>query len=163
MTTPLLTDRDYELWVLLLQARDVLFNAREKELRQYGISAMEAAALFIIQAIGDGATPTEISRWMIRAPHTISALLDRMEKKGLVRKSKDLDRKNLVRVSLTEKGKEAYNNSARRELIYSIISALSNEERQQLSKSLQTLRDRALKEIAKGIAIDYELPFPPRV
>jgi len=156
MNAPLSTDPDYNLWVLLQQTRDALFNAREKELRKYRISAIEAATLLVIQAIGDKATSAEISRWMFRKAHTVSALLDRMQKKGLVRKSKDLEWRNLVRVSITEKGKEAYNNSTSIESIHMILSALSEEERQQLRSYLQTLRDRALKEIN----IDYKLPFP---
>ena len=91
MNAPLSTDQDYNLWVLLHQAKDAVFKAREKELSQYGISAMEAAALFIIQAIGDKATPAEISRWIFREHHTVTALLSRMEKKGLITKVKDLE------------------------------------------------------------------------
>lgn len=38
----------------------------------------------------------------------MSGLLDRMEKQGLVRKVNDLERKNPIRVAVTEKGEEAY-------------------------------------------------------
>ncbi len=69
MNTLSTTDRDYNLWVLLHQAKDAVFKARQKELSQYGISAMEAAALFIIQAIGNKPTPAEISRWIFREHH----------------------------------------------------------------------------------------------
>lgn len=157
MQDTLFADQDFNVWVLLIHARDAIFKAREKELDKYGISTMESAVLFIVQAIGDKATPAEISRWIIREPHSVSGLLDRMEKKGLIRKTKDLDRKNLVRVSLTKKGKQAYNKSARRRSVHHIISALSEEERQQLSSYLRILRNRALKELG----IDHEPPFPP--
>lgn len=149
-------DRDYNLWVLLHQTRDATYNAREKELRQYGISLMEAAVLFIIQAIGDEATPAEISRWLFRKQHSVTALLVRMEKRGLVKKTRDLARKNMVRVTITEKGTQAYSNSANRDSIHKIMSTLSEEEHGQLSASLLKVRDVALKEIK----IDYELPFP---
>lgn len=149
-------DRDYNLWVLLHQTRDATYNAREKELRQYGISPMEAAVLFIIQAIGDEATPAEISRWLFRKQHSVTALLVRMEKRGLVKKTRDLARKNMVRVTITEKGTQAYSNSANRDSIHKTMSTLSEEEHRQLSASLLKVRDVALKEIK----IDYELPFP---
>ncbi|UCH42218.1 MAG: hypothetical protein JSW16_05180, partial [Dehalococcoidales bacterium] len=55
-------DRDYEVWMLLNQASEAMFKAREKELNGNGVTAMEATALFIIQAIGNQATPAEISR-----------------------------------------------------------------------------------------------------
>ena len=108
------TDQDYRLWVLLHQTRDAVHIARKKELGRFEISTIQAAALFIIQAIGEQATPAEISRWLFRKPHSVSGLLNRMEKEGLVKKTKDLDKKNLVRVTLTEKGRQAYNHSLKR-------------------------------------------------
>lgn len=138
-------DKDYNLWMLLNQARDAVLKARRKELYQYNIPTRQATALFAIQAIGDKATPGEIARWLFREPHTVSGLLSRMEKKGLVRTSKDLDRKNMVRVTLTDKGKQAYHQSTKRESIRRIMSSLSEEQQQQLASSLQTLRDAALE------------------
>ena len=151
------TDEDYHLWLLLAQARDAILNARRKELRQYNISASQGAVLFAIQSIGDEATPAEISRWVFREPHSISELLSRMERKGLVRKVKDLGRKNLVRIVLTDKGREVYHKSTKRELVCKIISCLPEKERQQLRSYLKTLRNRALKELG----MEHIIPFPP--
>jgi len=150
------TNQGYVIWVLLHQARDALYNASEKELRQQGISTVEAAAVFIIKSIGDRATPAEISRWLYRKQHSTSGLLKRMEKKGLVTKTNDLDRKNLVRVSLTEKGEQVYEYSTKRESIHRIIEALSEEECVQLASYLRTVRDKALEENGE----DLNLPFP---
>jgi DNA-binding MarR family transcriptional regulator len=157
MDNHLFADEDHALWVLLHQARDAMFRAREKELSQCGISTMQAAVLFVIQAIGHEATPAEISRWMFRRPHGVSALLDRMEKEGLVKKVKDLDRKNMVRVEITEKGYQVYNDSTGRESIHRIMSSLSEEERRQLKSWLLKLRDTALQEPR----ISSKLPYPP--
>ena len=159
MNGPLLTDKAYNLWVLLQQTRDTIFRVREKELVKHGITPTEAAALFVIQATGDNVIPVEMSRWMLREPHTITGLLNRMEKRGLVTKSKDPHNKHLVRVSSTEKGKQAYEKSSGRESIHHVISALSEEEQQQLSSYLQKLRDRALEELKT----EYEVRFPPKV
>jgi DNA-binding MarR family transcriptional regulator len=156
MRNPSSINKDYALWVLLGQAKDMVFKAREKELRQYGISPEEAAVLFIVQCLGNQATPTEISRWLLRKPHTVSGILSRMEKKGLVTKTKGPPRKNLVRVTLTDKGEQAYYQSTKIESIRQIMSSLSEQERQQLSSRLKTLRDRALKELG----IDTKPPFP---
>lgn len=157
MRNSLSVDKVYILWVLLRQAKDAVFKATEKELRQYGISPEEAAVLSVVQALGNKAIPAEISRWLLREPHTVSGILSRMEKKGLLRKTKDLDRKNLVRVSLTDKGQQAYYQSAKLESFRQIISSLSEDKRQQLSSWLKTLRERALKELG----VDQEPLFPP--
>jgi len=152
------TDKDYNLWVKIAQLRHGMFIARRKELAQYGISPRQAAVLFVTEAIGDEATPAEISRWLFRQPHSISWLLNQMEKGGLIRKSKDLDRKNQVRIELTEKGQKAHSDIMRRESIHEIMSSLSDEESQQLSIYLQKLFDKVLKKIEWEV----EIPFPPR-
>ena len=137
-------DRDYILWVLLCQARDAVFKARNKELSQFDISAVQAAVLFVIKTIEEEATPTGISRWLLRQPHTISTLLTRMEKEGLVTKAKNLGKKREIKITLTEKGEQAYGQSLKRESIREVMSYLSEEERQQLSSSLEKIRDKAL-------------------
>ena len=148
-------DEDYKLWVLLSQAADTTLRARQKELDRYGISTAEAAVLFAVQAIGDRATPAEITRWLLREPHTVTELLNRMERGGLVTKAKDLERKNLVRVSITEKGRQAYKQSTKRKSIRKVMSVLSREERQQLGSYLERLRNKALGELTE------ERPRPP--
>jgi len=151
-------DEDYNLWVLLHQTTDATLRARQKELDQSGISVIEVRVLVAIQAIGERATPSEISRRVFREPHSVSALLNRMEKRGLVKKTQDLDRKNLVRVSITEKGQQAYDKSIRRKSIRRIISSLSEEERQQLRSCLEKLRNKAFKELT----VEYKPPPLPQ-
>ena len=139
--------KDYLTWMLLLQTRDVLLRAREKELRQYGISAEQAWVLFILQAISYRPTPTDIALWMLRKPNTICSLLSRMERKGLVRKTKNSVRKNWVRVELTEKGQQAYYQATKMKSIHKAMSCLSEEKRKQLNLCLSTLREKQLKKL----------------
>jgi len=150
-------EQNYRLYVLLDQANVTILNALEDELRQYRISAMQASVLFITKAIGKDATPAEIARWLIRKPHTVSGLLARMERSGLVKKTKNFAKKNLIRVTLTAKGEKAYNQSLKRVSLRRIMSCLSENERKQLGISLEKLRDEALKEprIKRK-----KLPFP---
>ena len=149
-------DQDYNLWWLLLLMRRIMYKARARELFQYGITPEQAAILFIVQAIGEKATPAEISRWLFREPHSISGLLARMEKEGLVRKVKDLDRKNLVRVVITEEGQQAYQQSTKRESIHKIMSSLSEEDHQQLRSYLEVLQNKALQELG----VNHKPPLP---
>ena len=150
MKNSLYEDGDYKLWLLLHQARDAAFKVRRKELRKFGLSNVEAAVLFFVQVIQGAVTPAKISRCILREPNSVSTLLNRMERKGLVRKVNNLERRNLVRVVITEKGKQAYYQSARRESILRIISALSEEERQQLNSCLNKLVNKAMEELGMG-------------
>ena len=136
-------DEDFNLALLLLKLRRFIAKAREKELSQYGLTRAQSGILYVAQATGERSTPAEISRLVFREPHTISSLIDRMGKAGLVKKAKDLPRKNQVRVTITEKGRQAYLQSAKRETTHKIMSALSKEEREQLKIYLEKLTDKA--------------------
>jgi DNA-binding MarR family transcriptional regulator len=78
-----------------------------------------------------------------------------MARRGLVKKVKDLDRKNLVRVVMTEKGKKTYDLSTKRGPIHRIMSSLEEEEKKAFRDSLEKLLIKARKEI--GLDRD-ELP-----
>ena len=142
-----LIDEDVRLLTALHHTTIAIIRAREKELSQYGLTYMQVAVLFTIQAVGDKTTPAEISRRLFREPHSVSGLVSRMEKAGLVKKDKDLDRKNLIRVTMTDKGKEAYTQSTKKDSIRRIMSSLSKEERKLLKSYLKTLQKKALSEL----------------
>ena len=150
MVDPLF-DENYNLWVMFLQTRDVAWAARTKDLAKYNLAATEAAVLNFVQLIertvDRQATIAEISRWLFRKPNSMSELLSRMEKKGLVRKIHDLDRKNLVRVEMTEKGRQAYMYAARLTSIHRIMSSLSEDEHHRLSLLLGKLCEKASEEL----------------
>src|SRR5512137_1933502 len=148
-------DADQDLWLLLTHTRYAIFRAREKELQRYGVSPEQMSLLFVVQALGNKATPAALARHIIRQPHTVSALVDRMAKRGLVKKVKDLDRKNLVRVVMTEKGKKTYELSTKRGPIHRIMSSMDDQERKNFRQTLEKLLSTARKEI--GLDRD-ELP-----
>ena len=56
-----------------------------------------------------------------------------------------MDKKNLVRVTMTEKGKKTLKNSMKRESIRKTFAALSKEDRKQLYTQLEKLRAKGLK------------------
>ena len=142
-------DPVFNLWLLLLKLRRVMLRAREKELAPFGVTPEQAGVLYILENSGKAVVPIEISRLMLREPNTVSALLDRMESKGLLRRTRDLGRRNLVRVAITEKGKEAYLQSTNRDIIHNIMCALSEEQRQQLQSYLMTVLEKTLEELTK--------------
>ena len=143
-------DRSFELYKWLQRTSNLAFKVRGKELGRYGISAMHAAVLDTIQEIGHKATPAEIARHMVREPHTISNLVVRMEKQGLVRKVNDLGRKNLVRVVLTPKGKEAYAKISKRVSTRKLMSDMSEEEFRQMMQFMQKIQAKAYESLGKN-------------
>ncbi|MCJ7808157.1 MAG: MarR family transcriptional regulator [Dehalococcoidia bacterium] len=157
MGTNVTTYGKRELWALLSQASNALGRVADSELSQVGISMMQAAVLVFVKNSKEPVIPAHISRWLFREPHTVSQLLMRMEKQGLVKRTKDLDRKNQVRITLTEKGEKAYQKQSEMRGIGKILSILSPEECNKLGASLKKLRDEAIKELDTR---PRQLPFP---
>lgn len=155
MKSSSLNRRELDLIGLLNQTTETIFRARQKELEQYNISTSQGAVLFIAKILGEKATISEISRWLLRKPHTISELVNRMAKKGLVKKSKAPNRKTIIKVELTRKGLDIYQKSKKRQSFQNILTYLSPDERQQMISYLQRLREGALSELRAQDEIDF--------
>ncbi len=143
-------DKQYDLWLLMTRTHYWINRARGKELRQYNLSPEQAGILWITRALGNHVMPIEIARHMLREPQTITSILDRMGKKGLITKTKDLKRRNVVRVSLTAKGRKAYRQAVKRESVHTIMSTLSKEKQQYLQEALHDLMKAAKSFIARA-------------
>lgn len=149
-------DHNFKTWLLLAQTRRAMFRARSERLFKFGISSRQAATMFMIVTLGEKATPSELARCLFREPHSVSELVDRMEKAGLVKRVSDLAKRNLVRIELTGKGRDIYEHSVSEEPVHRIMASLSNEEHEQLRAILGKLWDEAVKELGMG----KREPFP---
>ena len=143
--TPLLDDY-YRLWLLLSQTRSAIFKVRHKKVGQY-LHPNQMAALVSIWALKGQVTPATLARRLFLEPHTVSELIIRMEKKGLVTKRKDRKKGNIVRISITRKGQQLCSQAMGQELIRDIIYSLSDKQREQLRSSLTVLYEEALKQL----------------
>ena len=101
-----LTDNQ-RTWMQLETVSAVLQRARDLELAKIGLNMPQAMVLYCVKTSPDPLTPMKLARMMHKQPHTVSALVHRMEANGLVKTKRDLKRKNWLRVSLRTKGEEA--------------------------------------------------------
>jgi len=147
-------DSDYNLYMLIYLTQAALFRARYYEIKEFGITSMELALLVIVEGLGESATPAEISRWMMRRRPTVSGLLDRMERNGLVIREGYDHNKKLKKVVMTEKGREALDLAKIKNIWHTIMGSLSDEEYGQLWSLLEKLKDKALSQTE---AIDVEV------
>ena len=83
------------LWGRLFLAAKVVERAREIELSLVNVSLIQAMVLYALKLSPEPLTPSRLARMLCREPHSMSALIDRMEKQGLVEKKHDLSRKNV--------------------------------------------------------------------
>jgi DNA-binding MarR family transcriptional regulator len=144
-----LHDEIHDTWNVLAHTYRLMGRLWNKELSGYDFSREQALNLMIIKCLGDNATPYRVSRFQAQEHNTVSDMLNRMGKQGLITKIRESHGKSRVKVKLTELGERAYSQSLRRDVLYRIMSILSESELQQLLSTLSKLRDEILKESEK--------------
>jgi MarR family transcriptional regulator, organic hydroperoxide resistance regulator len=153
---PPVSDEYFMLWVLIAQTKDAILRARELEYARYGISNERRAILTIVQKSGGRATPVDIARDLFRELHSVTEMLIRMEKDGLVTRRKGTG-KSRIEVGLTDKGLDVFNQSLHSETDAKIFTALTKKQRERLSQYLWKLRRQTLAHL--GIP-EWHLSFP---
>ena len=136
-----------KVWVLFDQTSAMIYRAFAKRTRSVGVSLEQTRVLFALSRASSPLTRTEISRVVVRRPHTITALLQGMERADLIAKIKDDENKKLVTVEMTKKGKQVLKQVLQNQLAIELISSLSSEEIYQLTGILEKLHDAALREL----------------
>jgi DNA-binding MarR family transcriptional regulator len=137
------------LWLLLHRVRDVLSLCEDSIFREYGITTEQFSVLLAVKTRGGSIGSvriTDLVDALERSPNSISMLVDRMVKAGLVRRTRDRRDRRAVRVSLTNKGENAVAPAAPAgwELIQKILSPLSDKDRQALASMLEIVKCEAL-------------------
>jgi DNA-binding MarR family transcriptional regulator len=129
------------LWLLLPRVGDALNLCQDLVFSKYGITTEQWRVLACIKSRGP-LRPVEIASLLERAPNSMSMLLDRMVKAGLVRRTRDRKDRRAVSVHLTDKGKEAIEPAtpAGWELIHKLVSPLSYGDQCALADMLETLK-----------------------
>ena len=112
--------------------------------------------LVTIKYIGKSARPTDIARRLARSPNSVSMIVDRMVKAGLVRRTRDRGDRRVVFVTITDKGEEALHPATAEglEFIMKIMSALSVEDLSILVRLLELVRHGALDCLNQEVAIE---------
>ena len=131
------TLNDAYVWGLLEHSTSLISRARELELAQYGITMEQMSVLHALLISGGSATLDEIATIIVRQHNSVSTLVTRMEKSGLVTKEK-LPRQKKFDVQITQKAKEIVE-SVPRKSIELFFAELTLKEKDQLATYLESL------------------------
>jgi DNA-binding MarR family transcriptional regulator len=141
-------NNSYNLYAHIYLTHKALFMSRYSEIKGLGITPMELALLTIVNGHGGSATPAEISQLIMRNRSTVSGLLNRMERNGLIKRSGYENNKKLRKVTITRKGQDALDQTGKSDVLNEIVGALSDEEFKQLWLLLEKLQGMALNHTA---------------
>jgi DNA-binding MarR family transcriptional regulator len=149
-------DPEVNLYILLDQTDGIVTNAVELEVKHLRITQPQVKILTILSRQGTPVTLEELSSWTLKEFNSVSTLINRMEKKGLVKKIKKNEELKTY-VTLTEKGSKLYHKGVTERSIHLIFDKLSEEEKKQLKDLLKKVRNTT-REL---LGLDYKPPFLP--
>ncbi|MCK5434703.1 MAG: winged helix-turn-helix transcriptional regulator [Dehalococcoidales bacterium] len=147
---------DKGAWILLRQAYNLIFRCEDRVFGAYNLSTEQHTVLMTVKNISGPVRITDIARWLDRSVNSVSMIIDRMVKAGLVKRTRDRKDRRTVFVTLTNKAEEAYvpATTAGWELVQEILSPLSNEDKRTLIRLLETIRDKTYDYLEPGAAVE---------
>jgi DNA-binding MarR family transcriptional regulator len=98
--------------------------------KKAGITYQQFLVLVILDYKGNQGTVSNIADELGRTQNTLSVIIDRMEKKGLVLKTRNMSDRRLVKVVMTDEGKQKLTETSKIGwgLVAEFISPFSDEE-----------------------------------
>jgi DNA-binding MarR family transcriptional regulator len=149
-------DTDINLLIMFDQSFSVLTTAIELELKHLRTTQAQVRILTMLSRENRPVTIEELSNWTFKEFNSVSTLINRMEKRGLIKKiKKNGDLKTYI--VPTEKGNVLYHMKVKEQSIHLIFGSLSDEEKKQLYNILKKLRDTT----SNFLGLDYKPPFLP--
>jgi DNA-binding MarR family transcriptional regulator len=135
-------NRVLRLWLLLHRVRDGIVLCEDSIFGKYGLTTEQFSVLAAVKSRGGSLTPIGLATILARKPNSVSMLVDRMVKAGLVRRTRDRKDRRVVNVYLTSKGEKALEPAAPAgwEFIQKILSPLSDKDKEALNTMLEVLR-----------------------
>jgi len=129
------------LRLLLRRVGDALALCQDSLYSKYGLTSEQFGVLSSIKSRGP-LRPSDLASILERSPNSMSMLIDRMVKAGLVRRTRDRKDRRVVTVSSTDKGKTAVEPAilAGWELIHEILSPVSYDDQRALANTLETIK-----------------------
>jgi len=134
-----LAKSNFELWTLIGRVNHTILQLRQQELSSYKIPVRQLYVLRIIRALGENATLSEVAKQVERETHVISKQAIRMEKDGLIKRTKNTPKSNILHLELTEKGLGMAKMSLESKSLKKLFSSLSAEERRQIESILNKI------------------------
>src|SRR4030043_842789 len=140
------------LWRQIYQTYTLLKRCEDEVFEEHGLTTEQYAVLVSIASLGEPARITDIARWLERSTNSISMIVDRMVKAGLVRRVRDKRDRRVVYVSKTSKAESLFGPAtvASFEKIRKILSPISDRNRLVLLDLLGEVKYETLKCINPG-------------
>jgi len=147
---------DKGAWILLRQVHNLVLRCEDQVFYKHGLTTEQHGVLMAIKHIDGSVRITDIARWLDRSVNSVSMIIDRMVKAGLVRRARDRKDRRTVFVTMNSNAERAYvmASVAGWELIQEILSPLSDKDKLTFIRLLEKLRDKTYDYLGAGGVVE---------
>jgi len=156
MTNRELEDLSVTLWRMLSQAYTRFKNGMDQVLTEQGLTMEQYLVLATIKYHDVPIRITDVARWLERSTNSITMIVDRMVKAGLLRRVRDRSDRRVVNVFLTSKAENALGpaNPAAWEFMQQGMSSLSSKDKNAFASLLEMINHKLLEYLNPGADVD---------
>jgi DNA-binding MarR family transcriptional regulator len=140
----------FVLWRLLVNSMSSISRLRDLELAELGITPEQSAVLLLLTSNNGKSNINHMAESWAKQRNSVSTLIDRMSKLGLVTKTRRPGKRELE-IEITQKGLELQNKISR-VTQDEVFKALSLEDKQKLAQYLKLLLIRSRRML--GLTLD---------
>ena len=143
MTVGRITSAEREEPALVYAAFAILHKEVERALSEWKVTVPQALVLILLDEAEEPVSVSNLARFLMQESPSITTLVDRMSKRGLVKREEDPRDRRKVVVRLTNRGRQVRRQIRQPalEAHEELFSVLSNEERASLKELLRKYRD----------------------
>jgi len=147
---------DLRLWFMSHRTHELLRRCEDQIYGEYNLTTEQYTMLAIIKYLDAPVRITDVARWSGRSTNSISMIVDRMVKAGLVRRVRDRKDRRTVFVTITGKAENALKPATRAglEFIQETLSPLSDDDKLTFVNLHEVLKRRALEYLNPGVDIE---------
>jgi len=144
------------LWRMVYQTYTRFKNCFDQILKEQGLSMEQYLVLVTIKYHDVPVTITDIARWTERTTNSVSMLVDRMVKAGLLRRVRDKSDRRVVNVFITSKAESALKpaNIATWEFMQQGMSPLSYKDKRTFASLFKMINYKLLEYLDPGADVE---------
>ncbi len=134
------------MFVALLRAADRLQWRAVEMLKPHGLSPTQYNALRILRGAGpEGLACSEVGQRMINRDPDITRLLDRLERRGLIRRSREQRDRRVIKTRITPAGMDLLKSLNREVMEFhrQLLGHMGEERLEHLMRLLEAVRERS--------------------
>ena len=144
------------LWRMVYQTYARFKNSLDQILKEHGLTMEQYLVLVTIKYDDPPVKITDVARWLERSTNTVSMMVDRMVKAGLLRRVRDKRDRRFVNVFLTSKAENVLKsaNIPAWEFMQQVMSPLSYEDKNAFASHFKMINYELLEYLKPGADVE---------